>query len=398
MTDVPQPRRPVAFPEGLPLVRPWLPDQRRLRDQLARVLSSGSLTNGPLVRRLEEAVAERLGVGHVVAVASCTAGLCLVWQAVLTRPGAVVLPSSTFAASAHAVHWAGGTPRWAEVDPDRLTVDVDDAEARLDGDAAGLCATHVHGAPARVEALQQLADARGIPLVLDAAHALGSMRNGVPVGRFGVAEVFSLSPTKVTVAGEGGLVATSDDGLAEAVRLGRDYGNPGTYDCVFPGLNARMSELHAAVALHSLQYLDESIARRNALVRLFATGVAGLPGVRLQHLDEPDVSTYKDLTVVVDEEVTGVTVPELAEALRAEGVDSRRYYHPPVHRQDAYRHLAPQHLPVTDRISQEVLTLPLWSQMENATTARLADVLVDVLGRLQGEAAQRQRVATARGR
>lgn len=396
MTDVPPPRRSVAFPDGLPLVRPWLPDQRRLRDELARVVAGGMLTNGPRVRRLEEAVAARLGV-DVVAVSSCTAGLALVWQAVLSRPGAVVLPSSTFAASAHAVHWAGGTPRWAEIDPRRLTLDPRDAEARVDGDVVGISATHVHGAPVPVEALQELARRWRVPLVLDAAHALGSSRGGVPVGRFGVAEVFSLSPTKVTVAGEGGLVATRDDGLVHTLRLGRDYGNPGSYDCLFPGLNARMSELHAAVALHSLHYLDESVARRNALVRLFAAGVAGVPGVRLQHVDEPDVSTYKDLTVVVDEEVTGVTVPELADALRAEGVDSRRYYHPPIHRQQAYRHLAPQHLPVTDRVSREVLTLPLWSHMEPATVVRLADVFVDVLGRLSGRRSRERRAVTARG-
>ena len=119
--------------------------------------------------------------------------------------------------------------------------------------------------------------------------------------------MFSLSPTKVVVAGEGGLVATRDEELARTLRLGRDYGNPGDYDCRFAGLNARMSELHAATALHSLSLLDDALVRRHALVRLFWAELGEVPGVRGPRLDDGDVSTYKDLTVVLDEDVTGIS-------------------------------------------------------------------------------------------
>src|SRR5688500_4255747 len=234
-----------AFPDGLPLVRPTIADIPRLTDRLGDVLASGMLTNGPTVRRLEEAVVERCGVAHAVAVASCTSGLMLTYQA-LGVTGRVLMPSFTFAASAHAVVWAGGTPLFADVDAATMTLDPEAAE-ELVSEAAAVSATHVYGRPCEVEALQALADAAGLPLVYDAAHALGSSRRGRPIGGFGTVEVFSLSPTKVAVAGEGGLVTTNDAALAEAVRLGRDYGNPGNYDCRFPGLNARMSELHATV-------------------------------------------------------------------------------------------------------------------------------------------------------
>src|SRR5207342_1372411 len=132
---------------------------------------------------LEARVAELLDVPHVVAVSGCTAGLMLVYQA-LGASGRVVMPSMTFSASAHAVVWAGGTPVFAEVDPRRITLDPVDAATVLDG-AVALSATHVYGAPAQVEALQTLADSAGIPVVYDAAHALGSLRQGRPVGSFG---------------------------------------------------------------------------------------------------------------------------------------------------------------------------------------------------------------------
>lgn len=362
------------FPQGLPLVRPALDEQPMLLRHLSDILASGILTNGPTVRRLEETVAARLGVEHVVAVASCTSGLALTLQALGAR-GSVVLPSFTFAASAHAVVWAGGTPVFADVREDSLTLDPGSAEAALAEAAEGavaMTATHVYGTPCHTEQLQSVADRAGVPLVYDAAHGLGSVHRGIPVGNFGVAEVFSLSPTKVVVAGEGGLVATNDAALARAVRLARDYGNPGDYNCLFPGLNARMSELHAAVALHSVAGLDGHLRRRRQLIDVFWSALDGTPGLRGPRVQPGDVSTYKDLTVVVDADECGLTAAELGSALAAEGIDSRRYYYPPIHRQQAYAFLPPRALPVTDRVSQQVVSPPLWSHMRDEQVATVA--------------------------
>lgn len=369
---------PQAFPDGLPLVRPFLPDTPDLAGRLQAILDSGRLTNGPTVAQLEERVAAEIGVAHVVAVSSCTSGLMLVLQAV-GATGRVVMPSFTFAASAHAVVWAGGSPDFAEVDATTCTLDPFDAAGLVDG-ASAMTATHLYGTPCDVERLQALADGAGIPIVYDAAHALGSRRRGTPVGRFGTAEVFSLSPTKVVIGGEGGLVATGDAGLAEACRLGRDYGNGGDYDCRFPGLNARMSELHAAVALASLDGLVERVVHRGELVRRFASETAGLPGLRLAAVTEGDMSTYKDLTVIVDPRAFGLTTIELARALQAEGVDSRRYYYPPIHVQKAYTGRWPQRreLPVTEELSRRVLTLPLWSHMTAQQVAAVAGTVTRI--------------------
>lgn len=352
-----------AFPDGLALMRPTLEDVPTLERRLGAILSSGTLTNGPTVRELEEQVASRLGVAAVVAVSSCTAGLALTLQALGVRDR-VVLPSFTFSASAHAVVWAGAQPRFADITPDTLCVAPSSVAQLLDG-ATAITATHVYGTPCRTEELQTIADRAGVPLVYDAAHGLGASRQGRPVGGFGVAEVFSLSPTKVVVAGEGGLVATDDTALADAVRLGLNYGNPGDYDCLFPGINARMSEFHAAVALHSLTRLDHYVHHRNELVDVFWSALSGVPGLRRPAVDPGDVSTYKDLTIVVDEESFGLSASQLATALQHEGIDSRRYYYPSIHRQRAYAHLDPSDLPVTEAISPAVLSVPLWSHMNS---------------------------------
>ncbi|MGH8900385.1 MAG: DegT/DnrJ/EryC1/StrS family aminotransferase [Egibacteraceae bacterium] len=363
-----------AFPEGLPLVRPTLPDVPGIARALESVLGSGMLTNSASVLRLEEAAATYLDVRNVVAVSSCTTGLMLVLQALGIR-GRVLVPSFTFSATAHAIHWAGGTPDWADIDPTTLTLDPASAAAGAD-EASALMAVHLYGTPCDVERLQKLADAARIPLVFDAAHALGSRRRQRPVGGFGTAEVFSLSPTKVVVAGEGGLVATNDDGLAETVRIGRDYGNPGDYDCLFPGLNARMSELHATIGLASLQGLDTRVSRRNELVARFRNATRDLPGLTFPTVDPGDVSTYKDLTLLIDAEAFGLGPQALGAALRHEGIDSRRYYHPPVHRQQAYAGKPPRRpLPITDHAAARVLSPPLWSHMTDQQIDHLASAI-----------------------
>ena len=226
---------PPAFPDRLRFARPLTPPLDEIVERLRPSYEPGVLTNGPLLRELEDRLADRLGVAHVIGVSSCTTGLMLTLQAIGPR-SSVVLPSFTFSATAHAGGWNGLTPVFAECDPWTLQLDPADAESRLAAsDAGAIIATHVFGAPAPVQALTELANRRRVPLVFDAAHGLGTMYAGRPVGGFGVAEIFSMSPTKLVVAGEGGIVATNDASLAETVRMGRDYGDPGDYNTAFPG-------------------------------------------------------------------------------------------------------------------------------------------------------------------
>jgi dTDP-4-amino-4,6-dideoxygalactose transaminase len=374
--------RPL-FPDGLPLARPAIADPAAVADAAREILASGVLTNGPYVRRLEERAAEYLGARHCVAVCSCTAGLMLVLRA-SGLSGDVVLPSFTFSASAHAVVWNGLRPAFADIRPDDLLLDPA-AVARSAGvRTSAILATHTYGTPCDTEALGRLARDNGIRLFFDAAHAFGSRRGDRMVGGFGDAEVFSLSPTKVLIAGEGGIIATNDDSLAERCRVGRDYGNPGDYDTRFVGLNARMSELHAATALASFADLEERIGRRNQLAERYRKALDELPGITFPVVAEGDRSTYKDFTILIEPEEFGMDAAAVAAALAAEGIQTRRYYAPPVHRQRAYRSVGPANgaLPQTDRAAARVLTLPLWTGMD--------DEQVDGVGVAMARLARRQ--------
>jgi dTDP-4-amino-4,6-dideoxygalactose transaminase len=373
---------PPVFPDGLPLARPAIANPAAVADAAGDILASGVLTNGPYVRRLEAQAAEYLGVRHCVAVASCTSGLMLVLRA-SGLSGDVVLPSFTFSASAHAVAWNGLRPLFTDIRPEDLLLDPAAAARSAGVRTSAILATHTYGTPCDVEALGQLARRNGIRLFFDAAHAFGSRRGTAMVGGFGDAEVFSLSPTKVLIAGEGGIIATNDDSLAERCRIGRDYGNPGDYDTRFVGLNARMSELHAATALASFEDLEERIGRRNQLAERYRKVLGHLPGIDFPAVAEGDRSTYKDFTILVEAEQFGMDAAALAKALAAEGVQTRRYYAPPVHRQRAYRWVGPANgaLPQTDWAAARVLTLPLWTPMADEQVDGVGAAIARLAGR-----------------
>ena len=355
---------PPLFPEGLPLARPAVLDIESVRMRMGDSLASGEFTNGRLVRQLEERAAAYLGVRHCVAVGSCTAGLMLMLRAADVT-GDVLVPSFTFAATAHAVVWNGLRPVFVDIRPDTLTLSLEACQRAIDMRTSAILATHIFGTPADVDGLERIAEESGIRLFFDAAHAFGSQHQGRMVGSFGDAEVFSLSPTKVLVAGEGGLITTNDDILAERCRMGRDYGHPGDYDCRFIGLNGRMSEFHAAVGLGSFEDLEERLDERETLAAAYRSTLADLPGITFPVVTEGDRSTIKDMTILIDAEAFGLGADDLGRALAAEGIETKRYYSPPVHTMQAYRSLRTRWNPldVTNDVAARTLTLPLWSGM-----------------------------------
>lgn len=362
-----------AFPERLRFVRPAVPSLDRVTRRLDRTYSEGWLTNGPLVEELEHTVAQRLGVKHVVGVASCTTGLILALQALDVR-GPALVPSFTFCATAHAAVWNHLDLQFVDCDPATFSADLAALE-RNSPEAGAILVTHVFGAPCSPAEVEAIGRRSGIPVVFDAAHGFGAMAGGRPVGGFGDAEVFSLTPTKPLVAGEGGLVCTNRDDVAEWARIGRDYGNPGDYNTLFVGLNARMSELHAAVALESLVDFDVHLARRRELAGAYRALLAQVPGTTCQVVTDGDLSTYKDFGFLVDAETFGMSRDDVVAVLDREGIDTRCYFSPPVHRQKAYAEHSAAELPVTDDIAGRIINLPIFPGLPIEDLERVVEVI-----------------------
>jgi len=361
-----------AFSKLLPIVRPTLPTYESMAAELSEIVSSGMVTRGKQLRAFEEAAAAHLKVKHAVAVSSCTSGLMLSYKG-LGLQGEIIAPSFTFMATVSAAVWAGLRPVLVDVERHTHNIDPAAVERAITPKTSAIVAVHNFGNPADIAALEQVAKRHNLKLIFDAAHGFGAQYQGTPVGGQGDAQCYSLSPTKLVVAGEGGFVATNSDELAEKIRRGREYGMGEAYDSIFAGINARMSEFHACLGRHSLAMLDKHAARRQEIVALFQKRLGKLPGIGFQKVLPGNRCSYKDFSLTVDADAFGLTRDELAKALAAENVDTRKYYDPPVHRQTAYRHFAPaeETLPTTNWLASASLSIPLWSHMDDETAGQI---------------------------
>jgi dTDP-4-amino-4,6-dideoxygalactose transaminase len=363
-------KKQKIIPITRPTLRPFTAYAPSFRDSIA----SGMLTLNKNVREFEKRTAAYLGVKHCVAVSTCTSGLMLVLKG-LGLTGEVILPSFTFSASGHPLMWGGLTPVFADITPDTFEIDPASVEKLITKDTSAILATHVFGVPCDVEKLQAIARKHNLKLLFDAAHAFGSTYKGAHVGTFGDAEVFSCSPTKVLTTAEGGIVATNNDALAEFVRRGRNYGDNGTYIDAFAGLSARMSEFHAAIGLVSLKDISKNLKRRRARAEYFKKQMLRVePKLRFQTIPAHAETTYKDLSVFIDPKLLGYTRDELNDFFAANGVITRKYFHPPLHAHPAYHQARHGALGVTDTVSTSVLSLPMYSHIEKADIDRVVSL------------------------
>jgi len=360
----------------IPITCPLLPDYDSIEGRIREILSNGQITNGRYVRELEDQIADWIGTNHAVAVSSCTIGIVLVLK-FLNRTGEVILPSFTFSATAAAVVWAGLKPKFVEIHPETLTIDPLAVREVLSENAAAVLGVHIFGNPAPINELEEISKEYRIPLVFDSAHGFGSTYNKKPLGSFGLAEVFSMSPTKLLTSGEGGFITTNNDKLATYIRWGRNYGDPGNYNCEFSGVNARMPEMSAIIGLESFKLLPQHVARRQHLVSLYNDYLRNVPGIRFQKIRENCTSSNKDFAILIDKEKFGMSRDDLQQVLESHGISTRRYFDPPVHCQKAYKSYVDDHreFPVTNRIAESILSLPLYYDMTDEIVKNITDII-----------------------
>ena len=348
----------------IPITRPTLSKYEKYAPAFRKIIESGVLTNAKNVAELEKRVAKYLGVKYCVATSSCTTGLMLVLKS-LNLKGEVILPSFTFSASGHTVLWNNLRPVFADIKPDTYEIDPKSIEKVITKKTTAILATHMFGHPCNIKVLEAVARKHKLKLIFDAAHAFGSSYQGKKIGNFGEAEVFSCSPTKLLTTGEGGLVATNNKEIYEFCRIGRNYGDDGSYNTKFNGLNARMSEFHAAVGLESLRAIDKSVKTRNSLVNYMKKGLLTIDKkIEFQKIEKGNQTTYKDFSLFLDPKKVGYDRDRLHDHLLAKGIISKKYFYPPLHLQKTYsQYKSKDKLLVTDKISKNVLSLPMYSHM-----------------------------------
>jgi len=364
-----------VFPEKIDIVRPTLPRIAQVGGRFDEVLANGKITNHQrYVRAFEAALSARFGAPAAL-VANGTLAISLLLRA-LGRTGEVLVPSFTFAATAHAAVWCGLDVRFADVDPETWTLDPESAARACTPRTIAIMPVHVFGLPCDADRLSGAAREAGAPLVFDAAHGFGAAYRGRPVGSLGDAEIFSFHATKLFAVGEGGAVASRRDDWMAKVRAGRNFGLDAEGDCEEAGINAKMSELFAIIGLAALEGFDARLAGRRRAGLALRERVGKLPGITLQRIPEDRETNHQNFAVLVDPDAFGLTRDELHLAMDAENVMTRKYFHPPLHRMRCYAEAAAgTRLPETDRVGERVLCFPIYSDMTNAEVGAIARAL-----------------------
>ena len=326
---------------------------------VAETLRSGWLTTGPRAAELERRMADYLEARHVLAVSSGTAAMHLSLLALGVGAGDEVITSPiTWPATANVIVHTGATPVFADVRPGDLNLDPDLVRALVTSRTKAILPVDLAGQPADLDPLLEL----GLPVLEDAAHAAESRYRGRKVGAIADATAFSLYATKNIAAGEGGLIATNRDDVAEAVeelRLMR-RGGGASYDVTVPGYKANLSDLLAAIALCQLDKVEEHALIRARQFALYDEGLAGLEGIAPLERDPRDTHALHLYIVRIDPELAGADRNAYQAALQGEGVSTSIHFLP-VHRLTWYSERFPEQprLPVAERAGAEVLSLPL---------------------------------------
>lgn len=357
------------------------------------VLASGFLVQGPRVAAFERAVADYLGVRHAIAVSNCTAALHLALLALGVRSGDLVIVTAySYTATANVIELCAGQPIFVDIEPQTFNMAADRLAETLQRLAANreliarvkaILPVHTFGHPADMPALIAVAERYGIPVVEDAACALGATLHGRPAGAWGTLGCFSFHPRKAITTGEGGLIVTDRDDLAWRLRALRNHGqDPDALgpDFVMPGFNYRLTEFQAALGLTQMAKLDRIIAGRRARAAEYDAMLAGSP-IRPPVTAAGAAPVYQSYVVLLPAEAAPRR-GDLIGRLRSEGIETTiGTWHMPLTTYFRTRYgYRPGDFPVTDEVFARSLTLPLHEQLTADEQRRVVGRLTELLG------------------
>lgn len=391
---------PGFYPGNIQLCKPPLPEIGNLSDKLASTLKSGILTKGNQLSTFEAEMAEYMGSNYAIGVSSCTIGLALALASLkksmnikLEERIKVAVPSFTFLATATSSIWAGCDPIFIDADKRTFNMDIADLEEKLDKhrDVSAVVFTHIFGSPTGIDQVLGISKKRDIPVLFDSAHGFGILHNGVPIGKHGVASSFSMTPTKLLTSGEGGFVITNDEDMAKNLRILREYGTkPGAHDTVYPGLNGRMSELHAILGRWGLGQIESEAQARNKRVDIYKDRLSVIKGLTYQVIADEDRSSFKDFGVRINAEKFGLTRDQLVTVLKVEGIESKTYFSPAVHNHEYFQKSqdVEDDCPNATLLSKEMICPPLFGSMTDAQQNAIVSAIISAhknAGRIREE-------------
>lgn len=379
----------MSSSEFLPFSRPAI-DQTDI-DAVSEVLSSGWITTGPKTNALEDAFCDFLGCRHAIAISSATAGMHLTLLALGIGEGdEVITPSQTWVSTANIICLLGATPIFVDVDKDTLMMTPDALEQAITSKTRAIVPVHYAGAPVDLEALKTIANKHDIPLIEDAAHAIGTYYRDIPVGRSGTA-IFSLHAIKNVTSAEGGIITTDDDDLAKQLRMLRFHGlgvdafdretlgRKPQAEVMIPGFKYNLPDMNAALALGQFARLSKLNQQRTDLATMYLEGLKKTPVQPLALVDYSHVHAWHLMVVRIDPDACGLTREQFMDELKARNIGSGIHFRA-VHLQHYYRQRFPNiSLPNTEWNSSRLCSIPLFPDMTEQDVQRVLNAIDEIM-------------------
>lgn len=366
------------FSKPIYITEPLLPDINGVTEKIRRIWDNKQLSNnGPMVRRLENALGGYLKAENLSLFSNGTIALQIACRA-LKLTGEVITTPFTFAATPHSLVWSGLTPVFCDIEDKTLNLDPGCIEEMITPKTTAIMPVHVYGNPCQVDRIQKLADRYGLKVIYDAAHAFGVEVDGKPIGAFGDISMFSLHATKVYHSVEGGALAFSGPELKERADLLRNFGIKGDDDVGEAGTNGKMNELQAAVGLLLLEIIDGEIAGRKKAAGIYREALKDISGVSYFSDMENVKHNYAYFVLRIDSEAYGHTRDEIFEELKKYNVFARKYFYPLCSSFKCYRDLpsaAAGRLPVAEKAASEVLALPMHGRLTAEVIEKICGII-----------------------
>ena len=348
-----------------------------LREAALRVLRSGQYVLGPEVAAFEREAADYLGVAHAIGLNSGTDALIIGLRALGIGPGDEVVTSAfSFFATAEAVSLIGATPVFADIEPEGFNLDPLAIELAITDRTRALLPVHLFGRPAAMQQINQLAERYGLRVLEDCAQSFGARLDGAATGSLADAGTFSFYPTKnLGGVGDGGLLTTDDEAVAETARMLRNHGERSRYNNEMLGYNSRLDAMQAALLRVKLGHIDSANEGRTRAAVRYGEMLAELPGVLAPRVTPGHV--FHQYTI----RIPGGRRDSVRERLDSAGIGTMVYYPIPIHRLPVYEaEYRDQELPVTEAAAEEVMSIPIWPEIDDTTQERVVGALKDALG------------------
>ncbi len=363
-------------------------------EEVVVTLRSGWLTGGPRVQRFEKGFRRATGAQHAVALSSCTAGLHLALLAAGIGPGDEVITTPfTFCATVNVIIHAGATPVLADICEEDNNIDPEQVARKITPRTKALMPMHYGGQPCQMDELLSLARAHGLRLIEDAAHALGAQHRGRLIGALSDAAVFSFYPIKAITTGQGGMLTTNDEALADQVRIlslhglsknaWNRYAEGGSaeYQVLAPGFNYSMTDIQAAIGVHQLEKLERFQTRRMHLAGVYDRLLADVPEVIRPRTRDDVIHAWHLYPIRLELDRLRITRNEFIEELRRRGIGTSLHFIP-IHLHPYYREamgFQPGDFPMAERVYAGLISLPLYPRMQDTDVERVVIAIRDIV-------------------